>query len=86
MRKRGISTNHNVWTLFKWWLKWKYFLKRNDIYETIGNLNTDWIFENKELVLIFLSDVYVLKSPYISESHTEIFMDEMIWYLKFPPK
>ena len=74
-----------MWTLFKWWVKWKSIFKRDDIYEVIGNLNIDWIFDNKELMLIFFPDnVYVFKSPYLLE--TKIFMDEMIWYLKFPSK
>ena len=53
-RSKDTETNFIMWTLFRLQFKQIVKSKKNDIYETIGNVTTDWKSNDvKELFLIF---------------------------------
>lgn len=70
---------HYIWIL----IQVNRLYKNDNIYGTTRNLNTDWIFNDTEkLLLIFFrcnnDTVLFLKSTYILKIYTEIFMEEII--------
>lgn len=71
-----LSTNHNVWTLF-WILIPINYYRNSKMYGTMGNLNIDWLF-----VYINFCFSKFKRVPYLLQTYTEKFTDEMT-YIEF---
>lgn len=63
---KGLSVSV-VWTLFSSW-----FIQTNNIFRQLGKLDSDWIFDIKELLFLFLGVIMILcLKSYLLERRTE---------------